>query len=260
MNKKLFVISGCSGVGKSTVLKEFMNRNSQDFILSVSCTTRKPRPGEVDGVNYFFLSREEFQECIDNDKFLEYAQFAGNFYGTKKKFIKQKFEEGMNIILEIETQGALQVKQKMPEAVLIFIAPPGPRRTGYSATNSSQDPIDSSAPQGARRTGYSATNSNQNSTDSSAPQGAYTTNSNQDSIEGLITSSNAQAFDIDAGLAELERRLRGRNTEDEETIQRRLSEAKVEFERSKQYDYIVINDDLERAINEVESITRRELE
>ncbi len=187
MNKKLFVISGCSGVGKGTVLKEFMNRNSKDFMLSVSCTTRKPRVGEVDGVNYFFLTHEEFKKAVDADKFLEYAQFAGNFYGTKKKFIKQKFEEGLNIILEIETQGALQVKNKMPEAVLIFIAPPG------------------------------------------------------------------------EGVEELEKRLRGRNTEDEETIQRRLAEAKVELERAKQYDYIVVNDDLERAISEVEEITRKEL-
>jgi len=186
MNKKLFVISGCSGVGKGTVLKEFMERNSDNFMLSVSCTTRKPRPGEVDGVNYFFLTREEFEDCIEKDKFLEHAQFAGNFYGTKKKFIKQKFEEGMNIILEIETQGALQVKQKMPEAVLIFIAPPG--------------------------------------------------------------------------VEELEKRLRGRNTEDEETIQRRLNEAKIELERSKQYDYVVINDDLERAISEIENIAKSELE
>ncbi len=187
MNKKLFVISGCSGVGKGTVLKEFMARNSDDFMLSVSCTTRKPRVGEVDGVNYFFLTHEEFEKAVQEDKFLEHAQFAGNFYGTKKKFIKQKFEEGLNIILEIETQGALQVKSKMPEAVLIFIAPPG------------------------------------------------------------------------QGVDELEKRLRGRNTEDEETIQRRLAEAKVELERAKQYDYVVVNDDLERAINEVEEITRREL-
>ena len=187
MNKKLFVISGCSGVGKGTVLKEFMARNSDDFMLSVSCTTRKPRVGEVDGVNYFFLTHEEFEKAVQEDKFLEHAQFAGNFYGTKKKFIKQKFEEGLNIILEIETQGALQVKSKMPEAVLIFIAPPG------------------------------------------------------------------------QGVDELEKRLRGRNTEDEETIQRRLAEAKVELERAKQYEYVVVNDDLERAINEVEEITRREL-
>lgn len=212
MNKKLFVISGCSGVGKGTVLKEFMARNSKDFMLSVSCTTRKPRTGEVDGVNYFFLTREEFEKAVEEDKFLEYAQFAGNFYGTKKKFIKQKFEEGLNIILEIETQGALQVKQKMPEAVLIFIAPPGPRQIGISATYSED-----------------------NNTDTKT------------------------FFNLEAGLVELEKRLRGRNTEDEETIQKRLAEAKIELERAKNYDYIVINDDLERAISEVEEITRKEL-
>ena len=185
MNKKLFVISGCSGVGKGTVLKEFMARNIEDFMLSVSCTTRKPRPGEVDGINYFFMSVEEFQDCIKKDKFLEYAQFAGNYYGTKQKYINQKFAEGLNIILEIETQGALQVKKKMPEAVLIFIAPP--------------------------------------------------------SVE------------------ELEHRLRGRHTEDEETIKKRLDLVKVELERSKQYDYIVVNDDLERAVSEIENIARSEL-
>ena len=185
MNKILFVISGCSGVGKGTVLKEFMAKNSKDFMLSVSCTTRKPREGEVDGINYFFLTQEEFKDCIAKDKFLEYAQFAGNFYGTKQKYINQKFEEGMNIILEIETQGALQVKKKMPEAVLIFIAPP--------------------------------------------------------SIE------------------ELEHRLRGRHTEDEETIQKRLNLVKTELERSKQYDYVVTNDDVSRAVEEIEYITKKEL-
>ena len=182
MNKKLFVISGCSGVGKGTVINEFMKRNSNEFVLSVSCTTRSPRPGEVDGVNYFFISKEEFEENIKEGKFLEYASFAENYYGTKKKYIKQKFEEGYNIILEIDTQGALQVKQKMPEAVLIFIAPP--------------------------------------------------------SIE------------------ELEHRLRGRHTEDEETIQKRLAQVKIELDRSRKYDYTIINDNIERAVEEIESIVR----
>ena len=103
-NKKLFVISGSSGVGKGTVLKKFMERHP-DFMLSISCTTRKPRVGEVDGVNYFFVTPEEFQNSIDNDKFLEWAEFAGNRYGTKKKFIKQCLDEGKNVILEIDTQG-----------------------------------------------------------------------------------------------------------------------------------------------------------
>lgn len=185
MDKKLFVISGCSGVGKGTVLKSFMSRNSDSFMVSISCTTRKPRPGEVDGVNYFFVTKEEFLRSIKEDKFLEYAEFAGNYYGTKKKFIKQKLEEGMNVILEIETQGALQVKKQMPEAVLVFIAPP--------------------------------------------------------SVE------------------ELENRLRGRHTEDEVSIQKRLHEVKVEMERSKLYDYVVLNDDVERASAELESIAAKEL-
>ena len=181
MNKKLFVISGCSGVGKGTVINKFMERN-KDFILSVSCTTRKPRQGEIDGVHYFFLSKEKFEQNIRDDKFLEYAQFAENYYGTKKKYVKQKFEEGYNIILEIETNGALQVKEKMPEAVLIFIAPP--------------------------------------------------------SVE------------------ELEQRLRGRHTEDEVTIQKRLAQVKIELERSRKYDYVVINDNVDRAVEEIEGIVK----
>ena len=177
--KKLFVISGSSGVGKGTVLKGFLNKNP-NFMLSISCTTRTPRTGEKDGVNYFFLSKEEFQNCIDNDKFLEWAEFAGNRYGTKKKYINQCLDEGKDIILEIDTQGALQVKKQMPEAVLIFICPP--------------------------------------------------------SIEAL------------------ENRLRGRHTEDEATIQKRLHEVKTELERSENFDYKVINDDLEKAIAELEKV------
>lgn len=179
LSKKLFVISGSSGVGKGTVLKAFLSRNPS-FMLSISCTTRKPREGEVDGINYFFLSKEKFKECIENNKFLEWAEFAGNFYGTKRKYIKQCLEEGKDIILEIETKGALQVKKQMPEAVLIFIAPPS--------------------------------------------------------------------------LEALEQRLRGRHTEDEETIQKRLNEVKAELELAKQYDYKVVNDNLEDAVNTLEKI------
>lgn len=178
-SKKLFVISGSSGVGKGTVLKGFLEKNP-DFMLSISCTTRAPRKGEIDGVNYFFISKEEFQNCIDNDKFLEWAEFAGNRYGTKKKYIQQCLAEGKDIILEIDTQGALQVKKKMPEAVLIFICPP--------------------------------------------------------SIEAL------------------ENRLRGRHTEDEATIQKRLQEVKTELERAENFDYKVINDDLDKAIADLEKI------
>lgn len=177
--KKLYVISGSSGVGKGTVLKGFMAKHP-DFMLSISCTTRKPREGEIDGVNYFFLSKEDFMKNIEEEKFLEWAEFAGNFYGTKKKYVQQCLADGMNVILEIETNGALQVKKKMPEAVLIFIAPPSPEA--------------------------------------------------------------------------LENRLRGRHTEDEETIQKRLREVKKELECAKKYDYRVINDNLDNAIIELEKI------
>lgn len=181
MDKKLYVISGSSGVGKGSVLKGFLSRNPE-FMLSISCTTRKPRVGEVDGVNYFFLTSDEFKDCIENDKFLEWAEFAGNFYGTKKKYIKQCLDDGKNVILEIDTKGALQVKKTMPESVLIFICPPS--------------------------------------------------------------------------FEELEERLRGRHTEDELTIQKRLAEAKDEWERAKSFDYMIVNDDLDSAILRLEEVIK----
>ena len=184
MKKKLYVLSGSSGVGKGTVLKGFLERNP-NFMLSISCTTRNPREGEIDGVNYFFLSPEDFKRCIEEDKFLEWTTFAGNYYGTKKKYINKSLEEGKDIILEIDTVGALNVKKQMPEAVLIFIAPPS----------------------------------------------------------------------IDA----LETRLRGRNTEDESTIQKRLSEVKAEIKRGKSFDYTVINDEVDLAIKSLENIINGEM-
>lgn len=182
-NNKLYIISGSSGVGKGTVLKRLLAKHPE-FMLSVSCTTRAPREGEKDGVNYFFLTREEFKDCIENNKFLEWAEFAGNCYGTKKKYIKECLAQGKDVILEIETQGALKVKKQMPEAVLIFIEPPS--------------------------------------------------------------------------LETLENRLRGRHTEDESNIQKRLLEVSKELEFAKHYDYQVINDDLERAVSEIESIIIKE--
>src|SRR5574344_1444689 len=113
-DKKLFVISGSSGVGKGTVIKSFLEKNPE-FKLSISCTTRQIRPNELEGVNYFYLTKEEF---------LEWAEFSDNFYGTKKSYVEKKLAENFNIILEIDTKGALQVKEKLPDAVLIFIAPP----------------------------------------------------------------------------------------------------------------------------------------
>ena len=120
---KLFVISGCSGVGKGTLLKVFLEKNPQ-IELSISATTRKPRPGEVDGVNYFFLTKEEFETAVKNNEFLEWAEFNGNFYGTKEAYVEKKLNEGKNVILEIETRGAFQIKEKKPNVVLIFILPP----------------------------------------------------------------------------------------------------------------------------------------
>lgn len=183
MKNKLFVISGSSGVGKGTVLKQFLDRNP-DFVLSVSCTTRCPRQGEIDGVNYFYISKEDFLKSIDNNEFLEWAEFAQHLYGTKKTFVQNCFDNGKNVILEIETTGALNIKKQIPESVLIFIAPPS--------------------------------------------------------------------------LEALEQRLRGRHTEDENAIQKRLSEVKIEIERAKSYDYTILNDNVENAVKALEDIVKTE--
>ena len=176
---KLFVISGSSGVGKGTVIKEFLNKHPE-FRLSISCTTRGKREGEEHGVNYFFLTPEEFKECISKDELLEWAEFSGNHYGTRKAFVEGCLKNGENLILEIDTKGALNVKKIMPEAELIFIAPPS--------------------------------------------------------------------------IKELEARLRGRHTESEEAIQKRLASIKLEIENSKHFDYKVVNDTVENAVRELEKI------
>ena len=160
-------------MGKGTVIEGFLKRNPE-FSLSISCTTRTMRAGELDGVNYFFLSREEFETAVKNDEFLEWAEFAGNLYGTRRENICE------NTILEIDTQGALQVKAQMPEAVLIFIYPPS--------------------------------------------------------------------------LEDLESRLRGRGTEDEETIQKRLDFVKNELELAKQFDFQIVNDTVENTIAQLEHV------
>lgn len=177
--KKLFVISGSSGVGKGTVIKEFLKKHPE-FKLSVSCTTRGKREGETHGVNYFFLTPEEFQNCIKNNEFLEWAEFSGNYYGTKKSFVEDCLKNGDNIILEIDTKGALNVKKLMPEAVLIFILPPS--------------------------------------------------------------------------FEELEKRLRGRHTETEEAIQKRLASIKLEMENSKHFEHEVVNDTVDNAVSRLEKI------
>lgn len=171
---KLFIVSAPSGCGKGTILSEvFKERN---VYYSVSATTRKPREGEINGTHYFFMSDDEFRKTISEDGFLEYASFAGNSYGTPKKAVFDKLEEGVDVVLEIETQGAFQVKEKYPEAVMIFILPPN--------------------------------------------------------------------------IGELRRRLGKRGTESEEVIERRVSQAAGEIEKSLRYDYVIMNDDLEAAVKD----------
>ena len=178
-DKKIIIISGSSGVGKGTLIKSLLT-SCDDIKLSVSCTTRAPRKGEVDGINYYFLSREDFENSVKNDKFIEWAEFSGNLYGTKKSFVLESINNGEHVLLEIDTQGALQIKEKMPDALLIFIAPP--------------------------------------------------------SYEDLVS------------------RLRGRQTESEEAIEKRLAFVDFEKENSKKFDYIVINDSIERAVSEIKEI------
>lgn len=176
---KLVVYTGFSGVGKGTVLKRI--RELDDSVkLSVSCTTREPREGETDGVEYFFVTKDEFRRLIDEDGFLEYATYCDNYYGTPRKAVEDMLEKGFNVFLEIEVQGGMQVLSKMPDCVSIFVVPP--------------------------------------------------------SIE------------------ELERRLRGRGTEDEETILKRLAAVKTEQEYILNYEHTVLNDDVDRAAKEIISI------
>ena len=179
MKNRLFVISGSSGVGKGTVIKEFLAKHPE-FKLSISCTTRGKRDGEVHGENYFFLTKDEFKKCVENEDFLEWAEFSGNHYGTRKSFVEDCLKNGDNLILEIDTKGALNVKKIMPEAVFIFIATPS--------------------------------------------------------------------------LEELESRLRGRHTETEEAIQKRLASIKLEMENSKHFDYKIVNDEIANAVKGLEKI------
>ena len=180
---KLLVISGPSGAGKSTmVFKAIEGR--EDICFSTSVTTRSPRPGEVDGREYFFVDFERFRAMVENDELLEHAEYVANRYGTPRAYVEQRMAEGMNVVLDIEVQGARQVRRKMPEAVLIFIAPP--------------------------------------------------------SIE------------------ELERRLRGRGTDTEAAIEGRLIRARQEFQEADFYDYLIVNDDVEKAAAKLNAIIEAE--
>ena len=180
---KTFIISGPSGVGKSTVLSALF-QGRDDLYFSVSATTRAPRPGEKHGVDYHFIEPETFRQWIVDGEFLEYAEYVGNFYGTPKKYVDAAMEEGKDVILDIEVQGAIQVCSKRPDTVRIFIAPPS--------------------------------------------------------------------------WAELERRLTDRGTDSPDKIQKRLLRAKVEFQTAHTYDYFVINNTVEEAVEELNAIMTAE--
>lgn len=182
-NKKgtIFVVSGPSGTGKGTIMAKYLEQYPQDnSFLSISATTRAPRVIDVEGVTYYFKTREEFEDLIANDGLLEWAEFCGNYYGTPKGPIMNMIEEGKNVILEIEVQGGMQVMEKIEDAVGIFVLPPS--------------------------------------------------------------------------FKELKNRLVNRNTETMETIEKRLNRAKEEVDVIDKYDYILINDDLDEAVETFRSI------
>ena len=124
MDGLLIVLSGFSGVGKGTLVKELLKRYPDEYALSISATSRKPREGEEDGREYFFKTREEFESLIENDALIEYAVYNGNYYGTPKEYVEKMRSEGKNVILEIEMQGGMQIRAKYPEALLLYVIPP----------------------------------------------------------------------------------------------------------------------------------------
>ena len=175
----LTVLTGPSGVGKGTIVRRILQSHCNIW-LSISATTRKPRAGEIDGKHYLFLEKKDFQKIIDKEGFLEWASFSNNFYGTPKEIVKEKIEEGIDVLLEIELEGARQIRKTFPQALLIFLAPPD--------------------------------------------------------------------------LCELEKRIRGRGTESEESIRNRLAIANVEMTAAKEFDAVVINNNVETACKEIESL------
>ena len=181
---KLFVFSGPSGVGKGTLKDKLFEEFEGELRFSVSATTRPPRQGEKDGVDYFYITREEFDQRIAADEFLEHATFSGNSYGTPRSFVTGLLDQGVNVLLEIEVQGAMQVMEKMPECVSVFILPPS--------------------------------------------------------------------------YEELERRLRGRATESEEKVLLRLETARRELPLAEKYAYRIVNNDLDKAYEELRAIYVKE--
>lgn len=181
MNRKgiLVVVSGFSGAGKGTLMKKLV-QEYDNYALSISATTRTPRPGEVNGREYFFVTKEEFEKRISDDALVEYACYCDNYYGTPRDYVEQHLEQGHDVILEIEIQGALKIKGKYPGALLLFVMPPS--------------------------------------------------------------------------AAELHRRLSGRGTETKEVIEQRLHRAVQEAQGIEEYDYIVINDDLDTCVEELHGI------
>lgn len=176
---KLIVISGPSGAGKSTVVFKAIE-GREDVCFSTSVTTRKPRPGEVDGREYFFVDPDRFKEMVENDELLEHAEYVANSYGTPRAYVEEKLDAGLNVLLDIEVQGARQIHEKMPDAVKIFIIPPS--------------------------------------------------------------------------LEELEKRLKGRGTDTERAIEARLIRARQEYQEADFYDYLIINDDADKAAKELSAI------
>ena len=175
----LIVVSGFSGAGKGTIMKKLVSE-TEDFALSISMTTRAPREGEQHGKEYYFVTREVFEETIANDGLVEYACYCGNYYGTPKSYVDEMLSVGKNVLLEIEMQGAMKIKEKFPEAVLLFVMPPSAKV--------------------------------------------------------------------------LYERLVGRGTETKEVIDKRMARAVEESQGIEQYDYIVVNDDLDTCVEEVKAI------
>lgn len=182
-NGILLIFSAPSGCGKDTILEK-LTKLDENVRVSISMTTREIRDGEVDGVNYYFVKKDYFEKKISDNKMLEYAQYADNYYGTPAEPVEEMISQGKAVILKIEVQGAEKIREKRPDVISIFVMPPS--------------------------------------------------------------------------LQVLEQRLRGRGTEDEETIQHRLVIAREEIRRASEYDYIVVNDDLDKAVADVETIINSE--